>query len=76
MTELRAASLVDRIEATPVVATGRRWLCGREDHPAHVESYFTMYPECRDDPERASYGSVTDPVPPFSRAAIGVMSVP
>ena len=47
MAELREVSLVDRIEAAPVVATGRRWLCGREDHPEHVESYFTMYPECR-----------------------------
>jgi len=63
----REVSLVDRIEATPVVTTGRRWLCGKEDVAQSVEDYFRMYPECRSDPRRASYGSVTDPVPPFSR---------
>lgn len=63
----REVSLVDRIEAAPVVTTGRRWLCGKEDVAQSVEDYFRMYPECRSDPRRASYGSVTDPVPPFSR---------
>lgn len=63
----REVSLVDRIEAAPVVTTGRRWLCGKEDVAQSVEDYFLMYPECRSDPRRASYGSVTDPVPPFSR---------
>lgn len=63
----REVSLVDRIEAAPVVTTGRRWLCGKEDVAQSVEDYFVMYPECRSDPRRASYGSVTDPVPPFSR---------
>lgn len=63
----REVSLVDRIETAPVVITGRRWLCGREEVAQSVEDYFLMYPECRSDPRRASYGSVTDPVPPFSR---------
>ena len=66
MAELREVSLTDRIEASPVVATGHRWLCAQEDKPEAVESYFLMYPESRADPERASFGSVTDPVPPFS----------
>ena len=54
MVELREVSLVNGIETTPVVTTGRRWLCGREDDPQAVESYFLMYPESRDDPRRAS----------------------
>lgn len=63
----REVFLMDRIETAPVVITGRRWLCGREEVAQSVEHYFLMYPECRSDPRRASYGSVTDPVPPFSR---------
>ena len=67
MSELRETSLVAKVETRPVLATGTRWLCGREDQPAAVAAYFGMFPECRSDPRRASYGSVTDPVPPFAR---------
>ena len=67
MTELREVSLTDRIETAPVVTTGRRWPCGKEEIAQSVRDYFLLYPECRNDPLRASYGSVTDPVPPFSR---------
>lgn len=67
MKELREVSLVDQIEVTPVVTTDRRWLCGRENVPESVEEYYLMFPESKSDPRRNSYGSVTAPVPPFSR---------
>lgn len=67
MTGPREVALTDRIETVPVVTTGRRWPCGKEEIASAVQDYFLFYPDCRSDPRRSSYGSVTDPVPPFSR---------
>jgi len=66
MSDLKEVSIVKNIETTGVVTTGKRWLCGKEDRPQSVKDYFLMYPECTTDPKRKSYGSITEPVPPFS----------
>lgn len=67
MTGPREVALTDRIETVPVVTTGHRWPCGKEEVASAVQDYFLFYPQCRSDPRRSSYGSVTEPVPPFSR---------
>jgi len=51
-------SLKDVIETCPVVTTDRRWPCNREEKGS--EPYFTIFPECRNDPKRSDFGCVTD----------------
>ncbi|MDE3000486.1 MAG: sialidase family protein [Gemmatimonadota bacterium] len=58
-------SLVDRIEAFPVVATGVRWPGMREGRAS--DDYFTRFPECRNDPLRYDYGSARNFPEPFAR---------
>ena len=60
----RTISVTDGVERWPVVATGSRWPCVREDHGP--EPYFSLYPECRTDPRRNDFGSVRQWPPPFS----------
>ena len=50
--------LMQHIEAYPVVTSDRRWPCNREDRER--DTYFEMFPECRDDPRHNDYGSVTE----------------
>ncbi len=58
-------SLVDRIEAVPVVATGVRWSAMREGRAS--DDYFARFPECRTDPLRNDYGNARAFPEPFAR---------
>ena len=58
----QAISLTGAVERFPVVTTGVRWPCVREEQGP--EPYFRIFPECRRDPRRNDYGSVTQWPPP------------
>ena len=60
----RQRSLTGAVERFPVVTTGARWPCVREE--LGPEPYFRTFPECRSDPRRDDYGSVTEWPPPFA----------
>lgn len=55
---MREISLTHFIETDPVVTSDRRWPCNREDKGP--DPYFAMFPECRNDPRRNDFGSVTN----------------
>ena len=61
----QAISLTGAVERFPVLTTGVRWPCVREERGP--EPYFRTFPECRRDPRRNDYGNVTQWPPPFSR---------
>ena len=50
-------SLTGSVERFPVVTTGARWPCVREE--LGPEPYFRTFPECLRDPRRRDYGGVT-----------------
>lgn len=62
---LKEISITKEVETYPVIATGSRWPSLREDKGP--KTYFEMFPEVRDDPDRNDFGNVTKYPQPFSR---------